>query len=63
MVTKSDLDKRICDCEEGAENTQTWREWIREGEFFFQENNADIDNMTDEQLNEHIEWLEYLCEK
>ena len=25
---KENLDKRICDCEEGAENTETYREFI-----------------------------------
>ena len=63
MIKKEDLDKRICDTEEGAENTQTQREWIRECEKDFQENEADLDNMTEEELEELTEWLEYLGEK
>jgi len=63
MIKKEDLDKRICDCEEGAENTQTWREWIIEKEKGFELRNMSLDNATEKQLNEYIEWLDYLNEK
>ena len=62
MIKKADLDKRICDCEEGAANTQTYREFIRECEKNF-ETEADFENMSDEELNEYFNFLDYLCDK
>ena len=62
-IKKEDLDKRICDTEQGAENTQTWRDYIREGEKEFEMKNVDLDNMEDKQLNEHLDFIDYLGEK
>ena len=57
--TKNILDKRICDVE-GVENTQTYREFIRESEEEFELEQMDLDNMSDENLTEYINFLDYL---
>jgi hypothetical protein len=48
MLSESNLDKRICDCQD-AENTQTYREFIRESEKAFVMGNANIDGMSDKE--------------
>lgn len=63
MITKAYIDKRICDTVEGAKNTQTWKEFIRECEDDFGLENNNLDTMTDKAINEYIDWLDYLCEK
>lgn len=60
--TKNILDKRICDVE-GVENTQTYREFIRESEEEFELEKMDLDNMSDENLTEYINFLDYLWSK
>lgn len=62
MISKSDLDKRICDCEE-CNNTETYREFITSSEEEMGIDPADIDNMTDEELNKYFEFIDYLWEK
>lgn len=62
MLSKSNLDKRICDCED-CKNTQTYREFIRESEKAFVIGNANIDGMLDKELNEYIEFLDSLWDK
>lgn len=62
MLTHKNLDKRICDCED-CENTQTYREYIRETESCFNLLPLDIDNATDEQLNNYINLLDELWTK
>lgn len=59
---KDNLDSRICDCE-NVENTQTYREFIRESEeeFFIEPNN--LDSMNEEELLEYFKFLDYLWEK
>lgn len=47
MISKNDLDKRICDLE-GGSNEQTYREYIRE---------------TEEEFNDYIDLLNWLWEK
>ena len=63
MLLKENLDKRICDVEQGFTNTQTYREFIRQSEQEFGMKEAPIDKMTDEALNEYIEFLDYLWDK
>lgn len=60
--TKSILDKRICDVE-GFENTQTYREFIRESEQEFELEKMDLDNMLDKNLTEYVDFLDYLWTK
>lgn len=62
MYKHSDLDKRICDIEE-ANNTETLREFIRNSEEWFGMNQVDIDSISEEKLNEYIDFLDYLWEK
>jgi hypothetical protein len=63
MITVKDLDKRICDIEKDSGNDETFREFIINTENDFDLIPKDIDNMSDEQLNEYIEWLDYLWTK
>ena len=62
-MKKEDLDKRVCDIYEEEVGTNTLREWIIECEEEFEIVNKDLDKMTDKELTEYIEWLEYLGEK
>ncbi len=62
MIKISDLDKRICDVESG-DNTQTFREFIIESEEMLEIEKADVDSMTSEELNSHIDWLDDMWEK
>lgn len=66
MITKADLNKRICDVEPGATNTETYREFIFSASqeiwgisFDF----LDFEHMSDEEINDLIEELDYLLEK
>jgi len=60
---KKQLDERICDLVEGGENTETYREFIRNSEEEFGMNSEDIDNMKAEELNVYLNFLDYLCGK
>lgn len=62
VLTKGDLDKRICDTE-GSTNEETFREFIRNSEDEFGMKHEDIDNFDDEKLNEYLEFLDYLWTK
>lgn len=62
-IKKEDLDKRVCDIYEEEVGTNTLREWIIECEDEYEIRNKDLNNMTDEEINEYVEWLEYLGEK
>lgn len=59
MFSKDNLDKRICDCEESAENTQTYREFIRESENEFEIEPSDIDLMDEDEL---VNYFNFMCE-
>lgn len=63
MFKVEGLDKRICDIEKDCDNDQTLREYIRESEEAFGMDCARLDSMTDEELNEYIDFLDYLWEK
>ena len=59
----SDLDKRICDTISEASNTQTLREWIHDiHQYLYKEDISDeeINNMSEQFLNEFIEELDWL---
>lgn len=62
-VTQRELDKRICDVEEGATNTQTYREYIREVEENLGLERKDLYHMSDEELTDYLDWLDYLESK
>ena len=63
MISKENLDKRIYDVEKNADNTQTYREFIRESERMFELSPAPLDLYSDEELKEYLEELNYLWEK
>ena len=55
MNIKEVLNKRICDVVEGASNTQTFREFIRESEDEFEIAPANLDSMSEEELSNYGE--------
>ena len=73
-MKREDLDKRICDVEPNATNTQTYREYIDWGYRFLEigdfvnelnektlyERTVDLDTKTDEDLTAIIEELDWL---
>lgn len=63
MISHEILHKRICDHEEDATNTQTYHEFIRESEEELGLDPRDLLTITDEQLQEYVEWLDYLWTK
>lgn len=56
-ITKAILDDKIHKHEEGVTHNLTFRQYIRELEDEFEIANADLDSMTDEELNDYDEWL------
>lgn len=66
-MKKEDFDKRICDVEPGATNTETYREFLINSMKFFSGKEdykiPDFDNFTEEFLNELIDEYDYLWEK
>ncbi|MDJ8951010.1 hypothetical protein PTL64_14540 [Clostridium perfringens] len=63
MYKHSDLDKRICDIEEGATNKETLREFIKRSEKYFDMVPKNLDSINEERLNEYIDFLDYLWDK
>jgi len=62
MLTHENLDKRICDCED-CENTQTYREYIRESEKEIGMCEAPLDEFDNITLDGYLEFIDYLWEK
>jgi hypothetical protein len=62
VLTKENLDKRICDVE-GSANEETFREYIRNSENEFGLHPKELDLMDDEELNGYLNFLDYLWEK
>ena len=56
-ITKEILDDKIHKHEEEVNHDLTFREYIRELEDEFYMEHADLDSMTDEELNEYDEFL------
>ena len=63
MNIKEVLNKRICDVVEGASNTQTFREFIRESEDEFEIAPANLDSMSEEELSNYLDFLSELWYK
>ncbi len=63
MYKYSDLDKRICDIEERATNTETLREFIKRSEKYFDMVPKNLNSINEEKLNEYIDFLDYLWDK
>ena len=61
------LDKRICDVEPEAKNTQTYREWIHDiSEYIYGDDytsDEDLNKMTDKELTYLIDELDWLADK
>lgn len=66
-MKREDLDKRICDVEKEATNTETYREFIKGGskELYGCDVVSDekLDNASDEELTDMIEELNWLLWK
>jgi hypothetical protein len=62
-ITKEQLDTPICELSPAATNTETFRDFIRSSENEFCMEPRNIDNMADQELNEYIDFLDYLWEK
>jgi arsenate reductase-like glutaredoxin family protein len=62
-VTKENLDMRICDVEPECENTQTYREYIRESEAEFGFTEILLEELTDKELKFYLAELDYLWTK
>lgn len=58
--TKEMLDKRICDIEPEAENTDTLREFIRKSEKKFCLFIVDVNKLSNKDLNNYIDFLDDL---
>lgn len=57
------LDKRICDVEEGASNTETYREFIHNSERYFDLPKTELDKVLDVDLNRYFNFLCGLWDK
>ena len=65
-MTKANLDHRICDIEENATNTETYREFMVYAIHEIYGDDARIpnfDDMSDEELTDWLDDLDYLLEK
>ena len=65
-MKREDFDKRICDVEPGATNTETYREFLVNSIHYFCGKSAiipDFDEMTEDELNDCIDEMDYLWEK
>lgn len=66
LPIKENLDKRICDVEEGATNTDTYRDFLKSG---FAEimsapvTDEELDSKTNYELNALLEELDWLLDK
>ena len=56
-ITKEMLDRKIKDFEDGCEHDLTFREFIIELEEELGLEHLNLDNMTDDELNEYDYWL------
>ena len=65
LEIKTNLDKRICDVEEGAVNEDTYRDFLKNGweSLGFIVTDEDLDSMCNEELNANLEELDWLLSK
>ena len=54
--SKSDLDTPV-------NESETLREFVKNSEDYFGMGNLDVDNLSDRELNGHVEFLDYLWTK
>lgn len=62
-MDSNNLDKRICDIEPKTKNTDTYREFIRKSEDEFAIAYAPIDEFTEDELADYMDWLDLLWDK
>lgn len=64
-MRRTDFDRRICDVEPGATNTETYREFLVNSirEFYGDVPLPDFDAMSEEELNDWIDEMDMLWEK
>lgn len=62
-MVKTDLDKRICDVEISASNTETYREYIANSENELGIKHNYVDNMDEVSLNAYIKWIDEMWNK
>lgn len=62
-IKKEQLDTPLCDIFEDTETSETARKFIIESEKHFGMEHDDLESMSNEKLNEYIEFLDYLWEK
>lgn len=62
-ISLENLDKRICDVEDGATNEQTYREFINNIEEEFNIDPQRLDEMSDDELVDYLNFLDDLCLK
>lgn len=62
-MEKQHLDVPIRYCCVNSNSNQTWREFIIESENEFGMCNENVDNLTEEELNIYVEFLNYLWDK
>lgn len=63
---KTNLDKRICDIEPNASNTETYREFLINSYRYFYGNDIaipDFDKMSEEELQDRIDEMDWFWEK
>ncbi len=63
MISRENLDKRICDVEENAINQETYREYIQESEKAFGMTHEFLDNFTDRELVKYLEFIDNMWTK
>ncbi len=63
MITRDTLNKRICDVEKEATNTQTYKEFIRESEEEFGLQHETVELYTSVELQEYLGFLNKLWDK
>ena len=65
-MDRSDFDKRICDVEPNASNEETYREFLINSMRHFYGDDVlipDFDSMSEEELNNRIDEMDWLWEK
>ncbi|WP_026572894.1 hypothetical protein [Bacillus sp. UNC438CL73TsuS30] len=63
MLATKNLDRRICDIESESQNTQTYREFIKQSEDEFGLRPRNLDHMSNEQLTQYLDFLDFLWGK
>lgn len=63
MITHNQLDTPIKELEEGATNEQSFRQFIRESEEEFGMSPRNLEELSEKELNDYIDFLDDLWNK